>query len=148
MSAKHARPAGAGRTAGRRLATIAIVLAAGAAPVLAAAGAQAATAADPVAGPTTEGSSTLPVLGDLPLGLGMLAGPVTQDLPQGSDASSSVSSLPVVGSALPLVSAVPSMASALPLSSLGGVPVDGVPAADLLPRAAPLPAAAAPLTGL
>ena len=153
MSAKHARPAGLvlGRTAGRRLATAAIILAAGATPLLAAAGAQADTAADPLGGAAADGSAALPVLGSLPLGLGTLTGPLGQDLPLGSAATSGTG-LPLVDGTLPLVESVPSLAEALPLGSLGGLPVDGLPAGaaagQLLTRAAPLPDAAAPLAAL
>lgn len=151
MSAKHARPASAGRTAGRRLATAAIILAAGAAPVLAAAGAQADAVTDSASGAAAGANSALPMLGDLPLGLGALAGPVAQALPTGADGSE-VTSLPVVGSALPLVEAAPALADALPLSSLGGLPVDGLPVGSaanrLLTRAAPLPGTAGPLAAL
>jgi len=150
MTAKHARPNEpfariAAQITGRRLAVAAIMLAAGAAPLASAADAQADSSL--ANGTNAAGTSALPLVNDLPMGLSGLTNPVTQSLPLNS-VLPEAQSLPVVGQALPLVSAASGLAQALPLGAVAGLPVDGLPVGQLLPRSAPQPAAANPLAAL
>jgi len=153
MSAKHARPTrpGIGRitggVTGRRLATAAIILAAGAAPLAAAASAQADSGLDLVPGSAVADATSadaFPLVNDLPMGLSGLTAPVTDTLPMGA-IMPAAQQLPVVGGALPLVSAVPSLTDALPVGAVAGLPVDGLPVGQLLPRSAPMPGPLGPL---
>lgn len=153
MSAKHARPARsrtvlrtagtAAGPAGRRLATAAIILAAGAAPVAAAASAQADSVLGTAPGSSSVDAGALPEIDNTPLSLGGLTTPLTQTLPE--TIMPGVQNLPVLGSALPLVAGVPSLTDALPVGAVAGVPIDGLPVGQLLPRSAPMPRAASPL---
>jgi hypothetical protein len=146
MSGKHARsarpgPAGAtGRSAGRRLAAGAIILAAGATPLVAAAGAQAASPID-LLGAATGATGALPALGSLPLSLNPAAASAGQVAPLDS-VLPAAQSMQMLDNALPLSEVAPINIGPRPISPSADGPADGVQAAQT--RSAPLPDTANP----
>ncbi|HEV2634720.1 MAG TPA: hypothetical protein VGX23_06205 [Actinocrinis sp.] len=137
MTAKHARPGRpslvrvSGQTTGRRLAAGAIILAAGAAPLLTGTGAQADSASTAAIPAAADGAGALPVIGSLPLGLGSLDDPTVPSAPAtpaAADAQTSWFSAPAAASPLGL-------SDLSDLTSLDGLDPQSLPFGSLLPSA-------------
>lgn len=151
MTAKHARPGRpslvrvSGQTTGRRLAAGAIILAAGAAPLLAGTGAQADSASAASIPAAADGAGALPVIGALPLGLGSLddptatAAPATPATPATVDALTGWFSTPAAAAPLGLSG----------LTNLDGLDSQSLPFGALLPsdQAGPSVDGSLPLVG-